>query len=26
VSYGSRFVDITPGAPIRSSVHCGPIL
>ena len=26
VSYGSRFVDIQPGAPIRSSAHCGPIL
>lgn len=26
VSYGSRFVDIKPGAPIRSSAHCGPIL
>lgn len=25
-SYGSRFVDIPPGAPIRSSAHCGPIL
>ncbi|MDF2399515.1 hypothetical protein GWQ44_28550 [Pseudomonas sp. 3MA1] len=25
-SYGSRFVDIQPGAPIRSSAHCGPIL
>ncbi len=26
VSYGSRFVDIQPGAAIRSSAHCGPIL
>lgn len=26
VSYGSRFVDLQPGAPIRSSAHCGPIL
>nr|BFD41420.1 hypothetical protein FFPRI1PSEUD_29190 [Pseudomonas sp. FFPRI_1] len=25
-SYGSRFVDIKPGAPIRSSAHCGPML
>ncbi|MGC5700872.1 hypothetical protein J4P02_11800 [Pseudomonas sp. NFXW11] len=25
-SYGSRFVDIAPGEPIRQSVHCGPML